>query len=204
MKYLLAVFCAVLLAACGGGEPPLATVTAPLPFRLVSPVSDEPEVALHLYQALYGKAPSYTQLNTFKSQIKAGGAVAWANSTASSLNNLSNVAFAALVLNNISITATSLTGTTLYGTPQQAYDGLLGGFVEYLNYVGIANRGVVAAQLAEIISNLEVDTQFGVYGAAAVSFNHQTEANLAYASDATHTVDGVVAYPYFVTPPAPW
>ena len=204
MKYLTAVLCAVFLAACGGGEPPPVSANIPLPFRLASPINGDPEVALHLYQALYGRAPSYAQLNTFKSQIAASGAVAWANSTAAGLSNLSNSAFATLVLNNISITGTSLTGTALYGTPQQAYDGLLGGFVEYLNYVGIANRGVVAAQLAEIISNLEVDTQFGVYGSAAVSFNHQTEANLAYASDSTHTVDGIVMYPYFVTPPAPW
>ena len=195
MKYVIAVFCAVLLAACGGGESPGSTASTPLPFRLASPVSGDPEVALHLYQALYGKAPGYAQLNTFKSQIASNGAVAWANSTASGLSNMSNTEFAALVLNNISITATSLTGTAQFGTPQQAYEGLLGAFVEYLNYVGIANRGVVAAQLAEIISNLEVDTQFGVYGPAAVALNKQIAVNSTYSSNSANTVAADLSTP---------
>ena len=200
MKYLVAVLCGLLLAACGGGEAPAVAVNTPLPFRLASPVSGDPEVALHLYQALYGKAPSYPHLNTFKSQIAANGAVAWANSTAASFTNLSNSEFAALVLNNVSITPTSLTATAHYGTPQQAYDGLLAGFIEYLNFVGIAHRGVVAAQLSEIISNLEVDTQFGVYGPAALAFNKQTNANLLYAQDPANQVDATVPPSVCVTP----
>jgi hypothetical protein len=195
MKYLVAVLCAILLSACGGGESPAFTSNSPLPFRLASPVSGDPEVALHLYQALYGKAPGYAQLNTFKNQIAANGAVAWANSTAASFDSLSNSAFAALVLNNISITPTSLTATTLFGTPRQAYDGLVGGFVEYLNYVGIANRGVVAAQLSEIISNLEIDTQFGVYGGAAVALNKQIGLNSTYSSNAANAVHADLSTP---------
>lgn len=156
---------------------------APLPFRLASPVSGDPEVALHLYQALYGRAPGYTQFSTFKSQISAYGAASWANSTAAPFSSLSNTAFATLVLNNISITPTSLTATTVFGTSKQAYDGLLAGFVDYLNLVGVASRGVVAAQLTKIISNLEVDTQFGVYRPAAIALNRQIGANSTYSAN---------------------
>lgn len=192
MKVPLAIFFAALLASCGGGESPAPVSTAPLIFRLASPVSGDTETALHLYQALYGKAPSYTQLNTFKSQIAANGPVAWVNASAGSFSNLSNTAFASLVLNNISVTPTTLTATTSFGTPQQAYDSLLAGFADYLNFVGTGNRGVVAAQVAKIISGLEVDTQFGVYGGAAVALNKQIAANVGYSTNPANLTDSVV------------
>jgi subtilisin family serine protease len=156
-------------------------------------VSGDTEIALHVYQALYGKAPGFEQLNTLKGQITASGAGAWANYMAANFSALSNEDFAAQVLKNISVTPTTLTATTTFGSAQQAYDGLLGGFKEYLGHVGPSYRGIVAAQLAKIISNLEVDTQFGVYGGAALALNKQVGANLAYSTNAANVNDSVVS-----------
>jgi len=74
---------------------------------------------------------------------------------------------------------------------------------DYLKAAGVANRGIVVVQLAEIISNLEGDTTFGVYGAAATSFNKQASANLDYSTNAANTVASVVVPPAFQTPPSP-
>ncbi|OYU46465.1 MAG: hypothetical protein CFE44_02010 [Burkholderiales bacterium PBB4] len=161
-------------------------------------MKDASQVELRLYQALYGKAPSYVQLSAMKSQMAAEGAVAWSNAAAKGVDNMSTASFAALVLNNIGITTTSLTATQAFGSSLQAYNGLLGGFVDYLNSVGLSNRGVVVTQLTDIISKLEVDTQFGVYGPAAVAFNQQIAANSAYSSNVSSVTDAVVP----VTPAA--
>lgn len=191
----LALLAVLFISACGGGAAPTATVSVPTPSRLASTVSGDTEIAMHLYHALHGKAPGFEQLRTFKSQIAANGAAAWANSLAAEKSALSNTEFAGLVLFNIGVTHKNLTGTTAFGSPLQAYFGLLGGFVQYLDLVGPANRGVVAAQLTKIISNLEVDSQFGVYGVAATALNKQITANYAYSNDPKNTTDGVVPSP---------
>lgn len=193
MNYLLTILFAVLLASCGGGEKTATRSSLPQTVRPAALANSDNETPLHLYQALYGKAPSFSQLETFKSQITAIGSVGWANQTASSFNNLSTSEFAAKVLNNISITPTTLTPTAQFGSALQAFNGLLDAFVQYLNLVGASNRGVVAMQLTKIISNLEVDTQFGVYGAAAVALNKQIVANSVYSLNPNSVSDSVVA-----------
>ena len=186
---------AILLAACGGGEqPPIATITANSPQAVrAASVAGGQGLAIRVYQALYGQAPGNAQLSDFHSQIGSGNGFTWANSVASSFNNLSNTALSTLVLNNISITPTSLTSTAAFGTSLQAYTALQGALADYFGWAGMDSRGIVIVQLSEIISNLEIDTQFGVYGNAAATFNRQTSANLNYSSNPANIISATLA-----------
>ena len=192
---------ASLLVACGGSETQPVTATPikslnaifPHPVQNASTVSGSAEIAIHTYQALYGQAPSYAQLSAYMSQIGTSDGFLWANAIAASFNGMSDSAFSTLVLNNISVTPTSLTSTALFGTGLQAYDALQAALADYLRAAGIANRGIVVVQLAEIISNLEGDATFGVYGVAATSFNKQVSVNLAYSTNTADTVAAAVS-----------
>jgi hypothetical protein len=211
MKFFALVLSSLLLAACGGGDNPIVVATPvkslnaifPHPVRSASVVAGSPEIALHAYQALYGQAPGYAQLNSYRNQIASSDAFTWANGIATPFNGMSDSDFSTLILNNISVTATSLTTTPLFGTGRQAYEALQAALADYLKAAGLANRGTVVVQLAEIISNLEIDTTFGVYGAAAASFNKQVSANLSYSTNAANAVASVVIPPMFETPPLP-
>ena len=186
---------AILLAACGGGEqPPIATITANRPQAVrAASVGGGQRLAIRVYQALYGQAPGNAQLSDFHSQIGTGNGFTWANSVASSFNNLSNTALSTLVLNNISITPTSLASTAAFGTSLKAYTALQGALADYFGWAGMDSRGIVIVQLSEIISNLEIDTQFGVYGNAAATFNRQTSANLNYSSNPANIISATLA-----------
>ncbi len=187
---------AAILVGCGGGDDlPVAAITAstPQPVRAASVVMGGTEVGLHVYQALYGQAPSHAQLSSFLTQIGSGDGFAWANSMALSFSNLSNTALSTLVLNNINITPTSLTSTATFGTSLQAYSALQGALADYFGWVGVSNRGIVITQLSELLSNSEIDTQFGVYGNAAAAFNRQSLANSTYSSNAANVVAAAVS-----------
>ena len=195
MKFLAIFFCSLALIACGGGvgDLPVAAIKAvPQPVRAASVVTGGNKVAVHVYQALYGQAPSNVQLSSFLAQIGTGDGFTWASSIASNFNNLSDSALSTLVLNNINITPTSLTATATFGTSLQAYTALQRALADYFGSVGIGNRGIVIVQLAEIMSNLEVDTQFGVYGGAAIAFNKQVAANYTYGSNAANLAAAAV------------
>ena len=211
MKFFALVLSLLLLGSCGGGDTQVVAATPikslnaifPHPVRNASTVSGSAEIAIHAYQALYGQAPNYTQLNDYRNQIGTSDGFTWANAIAASFSGMSDSAFSTLVLNNINVTPTSLTSTSLFGTGRQAYDALQVALADYLRAAGIANRGTVVVQLSEIISNLEGDTTFGVYGAAATSFNKQVSANRDYSTNAANTVASVVVPPTFETPPSP-
>ena len=211
MKFFALVLSSLLLASCGGGDTQIVAATPaktlaaifPHPVRSASTVSGSAEIAIHTYQALYGQAPGYAQLTEYRNQIGASDGFVWAASMTASFNGRSDSDFSTLILNNMSLTPTSLTTTTLFGTGRQAYDALQAALADYLRAAGIANRGTVLVQMAELLSNMEVDTTFGVYGAAATSFNKQASANLAYSTNTANAVASVVVPPTFETPPTP-
>jgi hypothetical protein len=185
MKFLFVLLCSFILTACGGGgEPPVANIQAssPAPARNASQVSGSGEVAIHLYQALYGKAPSNAMLTQYMKEIGISNGFAWAASMVTDFNTLSDSDLSTLVLNNIGITPTSLKATALFGTSQQAYDNLQNALRWYFDATGVASRGTVIIQLADIVSHFEGETTFGVYGNAATIFNRQVAANFAYSS----------------------
>ena len=160
------------------------------------------ELVIHLYQALYGKAPSYAQLNAFRNQVGISNGFSWAASMVAPFNGMSDSDFATLVLNNLGITASSLTISTVVTsvTGAIAYTAIQGALRDYFSVTGVYSRGTVVIQLSEIISNLEgVD----VYGTAAASLNKQVSANLDYSTNAANAVASVVVPPAFETPPSP-
>jgi len=212
MKVIALILCTVLLASCGGGDTQIVAATPaktlaavfPHPAQNASTVFESTEIAIHTYQALYGKAPGYAQLSGYKNQIGTSDGFAWAASMVASFNGMSDSDFSTLILNNMSITPTNLTSTARFGTGRQAYDALQVALADYLRAAGIANRGTVVVQMAELLSNMEVDTTFGVYGTAATSFNKQTSANHAYSTNAANTVASAVVPPTFDAPPSPF
>ena len=117
-------------------------------------------------------------------------------------NGMSDSNFSTLVLNNLGITASGLTTSTVDTsvTGAIAYTAIQGALRDYFSVTGVYSRGTVVIQLSEIISNLEgVD----VYGTAAASLNKQVSANLDYSTNAANAVASVVVPPAFETPPSP-
>ena len=216
MKFFALVLSSLLLASCGGGDTQIVAATPaktlaaifPHPVRSASTVSGSAEIAIHTYQALYGQAPGYAQLTEYRNQI--GTSVdpslgfVWAASmvAVAPFNGMSDSDFSTLILNNMSMTPTSLTPSR-FGTGREAYDALQLALADYLRAAGIASRGTVVVQMAELLSNMEGETTFGVYGAAATTFNKQASANLAYSTNAANAVASAVIPPAFQTPPSP-
>lgn len=148
---------------------------------MASQITGGSEVAVHVYQALYGKAPSYALLNSYTTQATAD-ANGWANQIATGFSSLDDAAFTTLVLGNLGITSTSIGAT--------AYDALAPAVTAYLGAATVANRGIVVMQLGEILSNLEGDA---TYGAAATAYNNQSLANFNYGSVSTNTSPAAVS-----------
>lgn len=199
MRTLTILLITLALSACGGGAADTAnavhTFNSPLRSAALATNPSPSTTAIQVYQALYGKAPGYAQLQTYVTVIGRDNGFAWANSVASSASALTDAALATLVLQNIRITPTTLKATPVFGTAQQAYTGLQQALTDYFTSVGKANRGTVILQLAQIIASFEGETQFGVYGNAATAFNLQVSANLTYSASASNTAEAVVPVP---------
>ncbi len=162
---------------------------------MASQVTGAAEIAVHTYQALYGQASGKALQDSYVSQIGSGTGFDWANSMAAGFKALSDSAFATKVLTNLGISATTLTASTAFPVPADTYTALQLALTNYLTAAGAANRGTVVVQLSEIISNLEGDTQFGVYGTVAATYNTQSLANFTYSSNAANATPGVAALP---------
>ena len=212
MKFFALVLSSLLLASCGGGDTQIVAATPvkslnaifPHPVRNASTVTGSAEIAIHTYQALYGKAPSYTQLSGYRNQIGTSDGFTWVASMVAfaPFYGMSDSDFATLVLNNLGITASGLTTSTVDTsvTGAIAYTAIQGALRDYFSVTGVYSRGTVVIQLSEIISNLEgVD----VYGTAAASLNKQVSANLDYSTNDANAVASVVVPPAFETPPSP-
>lgn len=200
----LLILTITLLSGCGGGGD---DVVQEAPSKLShtsilsegkraqsAPASPTTTVA-RVYQAVHGKALGNAAFTSAVAQIGSGSGFDWANQQAAAKASLSNAAFATLVLNNMSITSSSLLPTASFGTAQQAYDALQKALTDYLAVYAAngVDRGTIVVQLSSIIAGLEVDTTFGVYGAAATAFNRQIAANVAYSSLASNTADQAVS-----------
>ena len=161
---------------------------------MASQITGSSEVAVHVYQALYGQAPGNALYTSYIAQIGSTDGFAWANQMASGFSSLSDSAFATLVLGNMGISATTLTASTIDATVTGAvaYTALQGALTNYLTAAGLASRGTVVAQLSEIVSNLAGTTD--VYGAAATTYNTQALADFNHATTAG-SVSGVAALP---------
>ena len=153
-----------------------------------SQLSGSTAVAIQVYQALYGKAPSNALLNSYiaqanpnAQQTSAAAASAFAADLAGGFSTTTDKALALQVLNNVNITATTVNAAS-YATLLSALEQAFTGF-------GPASRGQIVLNLTNILAKLEGDATFGV---AATGFNNQAYADFVYASVLTNTSPSVV------------
>ena len=131
---------------------------------------------------LKGLGLSATNYSAAVTSATGTGVRVYANAAVSATQTaLSESDFATAILTNLGVTAATV-GQAAYAALQPAVAG-------YLNSVGKANYGVVAVQLATILSGLTAD---GTYGAAAKQLNNAAASAYAYGTTAANTTDKVI------------
>lgn len=176
------------LAACGGGSEPAASLktTVPRPVLKVATVSGGNGVAVHMYQALYGKAPSNAMLMDYAAQAAADPS-AFAKNLESIFANTSHAALAKQVLDNLGVTAATVPAVNSSGQSEYA---ILLDAVQTIFSVYPTMRGQVILNMTNLLAGLEAD---GTYGAAALGYNNQAAVNLTYSSNTANTIPAVVS-----------
>ena len=178
------VFTAVLVS-CGGGTYPVVTTSQPRPSiqaSVASPVKKATTVTggnavvIHLYQALYGMAPSNTLLVDYAFQAN-NDASLFAKNLTDRFATTSHADLAKLVLDNLGVTPTTVPAVNTKGESEYA---LLLNAVKQLLAAYPTMRGQVILNMTNLLAELETDT---TYGAAATAYNGQTRSNLAYSSN---------------------
>jgi S-layer protein len=149
---------------------------------MASQLTNGPAVAIQVYQALFGKAPSYALYNSYVAQVTTTSPSAFAADLASGFANTTSAALALQVLTNLGVTATTVTQTG-------SYAALLSAVEQVFTAYGPASRGQIILNLTNILANLEGDATYGV---AATAFNAQALADFTYATNTANTVPGVV------------
>lgn len=190
MKYLSTLLISLVLAACGGGvETPVATskTIVPHPVANAATVSGGSGIAVHIYQALYGRAPSNAMLLDYTTQATADPS-AFARNLANNFASTSSTALAKLVLDNLGVTATTVTAVN--GQGQSEYAILLDALGQMFTFYGLDARGQIILNATNLFGGLESDP---TYGDAAVSYNNQATANLAYSSNSANTSAALVS-----------
>ena len=188
MKILAVTLLTLGLVACGGGDlqDTPASIGVPSATAKAAKLSGGAGVALHMYQALYGKAPSYALMTDYTAQATAN-ASAFANTLTSPFANTSHTALAKLVLDNLGVTASTVKAVNSKGESEYT---LLLDAVQQIFGAFPTLRGQVILNMTNLLADLEAD---GTYGAAAVVYNNQAAANQAYALNAANTSPAVVA-----------
>lgn len=191
MKLLSILLSAVLLAACGGGdETPVAIIktSTPHPVANAATVTGASAVAIHMYQALYGMAPSNPMLTAYTSQATAD-ATAFAQAMADNFANTSHADLAKVVLDNFGVTAVSVPAVNAKGESEYA---LLLDAVKQMFSTYPSMRGQVILNMANLLAELENDA---TYGTAAATYNVQSSANFLYSSGAFNGIPVVLTLP---------
>jgi hypothetical protein len=189
MKYLSPLLFLLLCTACGGSdETPVAIIktSVPHPVANAATVSGSSGVAVHMYQALFGMAPSISMLNSYTAQAVVD-ASAFAADLSSNFDKVSHANLAKLVLNNLGVTAATVPAINAKGESEYA---ILLDAVQQLFGVYPTMRGQVILNMTNLLPRLESDA---TYGAAAVAFNHQSMVNLVYSSNAANSVPAAIS-----------
>ncbi len=157
-----------------------------------SQLSGSSAVAIQVYQTLYGRAPSNLLFNDYKAQATANpqqtsqaAASAFANELAGGFSTMTDAVLAKTVLDNINVTATTVT------TPG-SYTALLSALTQAFTGFGPASRGQIILNVSNVIAKLEGDATFG---AAAALFNNQAYANFVYATNPGSVNPGIPIVP---------
>jgi hypothetical protein len=186
MKLLYVTLTSLALVACGGGDPQDATlVGAPHAVVKATKPTGGAAIALHLYQAFYGKAPGYALMTDYTAQATSD-APTLAAKLATDFASTSHAALAKIVLDNLGVTATTVKAVNSKGEGEFA---LLLAAVEQLFGAYPTMRGQVILNMTNLLEPLEADA---TYGAAAVAYNNQAAANSTYATNSANTSPAVV------------
>ena len=186
--WVLTASALLALSACGGGDPQGATVPVGAPHAVLKAgkPTGAAAVAVHLYQALYGKAPSYALMTDYTAQATANAAT-FASSLASAFASTSHAALAKLVLDNLGVTATTVTAVNSKNESEYA---ILLDAVQQIFAAYPTMRGQVILNMTNLLDGLEADV---TYGGAAVAYNNQASANHTYATNAANTSPAAVS-----------
>ena len=186
MKLLAILFSSLALIACGGGKelvasPPVTKAAAPAPVKKATAVTGGNAVVIHLYQALYGMAPSNALLIDYASQAN-NDASLFAKTLADRFTTTSHADLAKLVLDNLGVTPTTVPAINAKGESEYA---LLADAVKQLFAAYPTMRGQVILNMTNLLAGLETDV---TYGNAAAAYNSQISANYSYSSQLTSLV----------------
>jgi hypothetical protein len=191
VKTVLAVLASCLalgLAGCGGGDLPDTPALAGTPS--VSAKGTKPTggagIAVHMYQAFYGKAPSYALMTDYTAQATSDAA-AFATILATAFASTSHTDLAKLVLANLGVTATTVPAVNSKGESEYA---ILLDAVQQIFAAFPTMRGQVILNMTNLLADLEADA---TYGAAAVAYNNQASANQTYSTNPANTSPAVVS-----------
>jgi hypothetical protein len=190
MKLLSLLLNSLDLVACGGGEKtPVAVIktSVPHPVANAATVSGGSGVAVHMYQALYGMAPSNATLSAYTAQATSDPS-AFARTLASNFASTSHTALAKLVLDNLGVTAATVTALNAQG--QSEYAILLDALGQMFAFYGYDARGQIILNATNLLAGLESDA---TYGATAVAYNNQASVNLSYGSNSANTVAATIS-----------
>jgi chitinase len=190
MKYLSIFLCSLFLAACGGGdETPVAIIktSVPHPVANAATVSGGSGVAVHMYQALYGMAPSNATLSAHTAQATSDPS-AFARTLTNDFASTSSTALAKLVLDNLNVTAATVTAVNAQG--QSEYTILLDALGQMFAFYGTDARGQIILNATNLLAGLESDA---TYGATAITYNNQASVNFSYSSNSASTVAAAIS-----------
>ena len=185
MKLLAILLSSLLLVACGGGNEPITSPPTPSiqasvasPVKKATTVTGGNAVVIHMYQALYGMAPSNALLVDYAFQAN-NDASTFAKNLTDRFATTSHADLAKLVLDNLGVTPTSV--PAMNAKSESEYSLLLDA-VKQLFGAYPTMRGQIILNMTNLLTGLESDT---TYGKSALVYNNQTSGNFDYASKAT-------------------
>jgi hypothetical protein len=177
VKFLAIPLISLALIACGGGTEPFASppigaikAAAPSPVKKATTITGGNAVVIHLYQALYGMAPSNALLVDYAFQSN-NDASLFARNLTDRFATTNHADLAKLVLENLRVTATTVPAINAKGESEYA---LLADAVKQLFAAYPTMRGQVILNMTNLLAGLESDA---TYGAAAAAFNNQAFVN---------------------------
>lgn len=195
MKLLSLLLSSLILVACGGGTEPISLqpssavkATAPAPVKKATAFTGGNAVVIHMYQALYGMAPSNALLVDYAFQAE-NDASTFVRNLADRFASTSHADLVKLVLDNLGVTATTVPAVNAKGESEYA---LLLDAVKQLFAAYPTMRGQVILNMTNLLTGLERDATFGF---AAATYNVQASANFSYSSTPASDVSIIVKPP---------
>ena len=189
MKLLAILLSSLVLVACGGGTEsigslPIIKAAAPAPVKKATSVTGGNGVVIHMYQALYGMAPSNALLVDYALQAN-NDASTFVKNLTDRFSTAGHADLAKLVLDNLGVTPTTVPAINVKGESEY---GLLLDAVKQLFAAYPTMRGQVIMNMTNLLAGLESDA---TYGAAAVSYNYHASANFTYSSNPSNRVSSL-------------